>query len=404
MDRRFLFKSGIFVLFSLVLFSCAKKTETAEDVITEKIITTHKWYYINANEFETIKKPEEAPRAIKKPYTESIRISGIGQTAAIDEYGNKNAVPKAYALVNHLGIIELNGDEAQLHKDKMIFNDFTSEGIVFMNGNPVFSLYKDSFFNETLSSSLSSHSDEQDISVLVQYDTRANTFFPIINSDTLKLSAASQISDYHWDGNFWYYCIKTSHDNKTEFSYIKWKPIASLLSILPDQSSIDADRNVDTKSKISLSKSSETEFRKMKEIKNYSEAPDRVKKLLAYLPKDFPFSITVKTAGGPSPRKYENKIDDQLQAEGIIQLSDTWIGAVFKDGTMYFAGALTGKRILNNSKPIALRLPKLPEGYIYTDFGISGDTLYVAWEESSFYETGRSGLLSVDLAQVLYNE
>ncbi|WP_318663707.1 hypothetical protein [Treponema sp.] len=405
MKNKLIYRSALLILCSLMLFSCSKKTSAAEeDVIPEKIITTHKWYCFTATDFEKIKTPEDAPKVIKKPYTESIRVSGIGQTAAIDEYENKNTIPKAYALINHLGVMELNGEETVLHTDKLIFKDFTADGIVFMNSNPVFSLYKDAFFNETLGSTLSSHSENQDISVLVQYDTKANAFFPIINTDSLKLAPTAQVTDYFWDGNFWYYCIKDSKENKTEFSYIKWNPSTALLSILPNDSSIDKETNVDKKTKISLVPSSESEFRKMQELKKFSSAPDRIKKLLSCLPQDFPFTITVKTAGGPSPRKYENNTEDQIAAEGIVQLSDSWVGAVFKDGTMYFSGALTGKRILNNSKPIALRLPKLPEGFIYTDFGISGDMLYVSWEESSFFETGRAGLLSVDLAQVIYNE
>ena len=71
---------------------------------------------------------------------------------------------------------------------------------------------------------------------------------------------------------------------------------------------------------------------------------------------------------------------------------------------MYFSGALYNKHILNNSRTIALRLPKLPENFVYSDFGISGSFLYVAWEEVSFYETGRAGFLSVDLEKVLYND
>ena len=53
--------------------------------------------------------------------------------------------------------------------------------------------------------------------------------------------------------------------------------------------------------------------------------------------------------------------------------------------------------------PVAIRLPKLPVGFVYSDFVISGSTLYVAWEESSFYETGRAGFLQVNLDRTLYS-
>lgn len=392
-------KTALFLLSSFMLFSCAKKNGKVE-IPPETIVLSHAWYYINADGFNKIKSPKDAPLVMKKPYTEACRISGIGQTVSL----SPNQIAPIYAVVNHSGVIEFNGDQATLYTDKLMFKDFTADGIVFMNDNPVFSFYKDSFFNETLSSQLSSHTDDQDISVLVQFDVNAKTFFPILNTETLKLTSTSQVTDFHWDGNFWYYCIKDSKKDRTEFTYVQWNPSTNLLSILPDDPKIDTETNIDKKTKIELSKLTEDKFRKLKQPKNYTEAPDRVKKLLSHLAKDFAFSVNLKTAGGPSPRRFENKIGENPMAEAVGQLSDSWTAVMFKDGTIYFAGAIPGKRIINNSKPIAIRLPKLPEGFIYTDFGITGNTLYAAWEEAAFYETGRSGFISVDLGQILYNE
>ena len=78
------------------------------------------------------------------------------------------------------------------------------------------------------------------------------------------------------------------------------------------------------------------------------------------------------------------------------------IGALFEDGTLYLNGALYGNKILNNANTVALRLPKLPHGYRYSDFGISGTDLFASWEESDFYKTGRSGFIQVDLGKILY--
>lgn len=399
MKNKLIYNNALLILSSMMLFSCAKKSVKVE-IPPETVILSHSWYYVNADGFNKINSPKEAPLVVKKPYTEACRISGIGQTAA----SAPNQIPSIYAVVNHSGVIEFNGDNATLYSDKMMFKDFTADGIVFMNDNPVFSFYKDSFFNETLDSKLSSHTADQDISVLVQFDTKAKTFFPILNTETLKLDSTAQVTDFHWDGTFWYYCIKDSKADRTEFTYVKWNPNTALLSILPNDPKIDKETNIDKKTKVELSKLTEDKFRKLKEPKNYTEAPERVKKLLAHLAKDFAFSVNLKTAGGPSPRRFENKISDNPMADAVGQLSDTWTAVMFKDGTIYFSGAVPGKRLVNNGKPIALRLPKMPEGFIYTDFGITGDTLYASWEEAAFYETGRTGFISVDLGQVLYNE
>lgn len=382
---------SLFLCFSLTnsLFSCSKPEKEEEPQIKEKLITTHKWYYLKKDGFEQINSPLNAPLVIKKPWTESIRISSIGQTALIDST-QKNTAPKAYALVNRCGIVEFDSDKAVLFPDNLLFKDSTAEQIVFMNGNPVFSLYKNDFFNEKFSAQ-----EKNSSSILVQFDTKSESFFPIITTESFNLNSNSQVNDFYWDGTFWYYCIKESQKEKTIFSYIKWNPKKSLLSILP----------ADTPKKIDVQESSETEFRIKKAVTPFGSAPERIKKLLSPLPKNFNFYLEVKTAGGPSPRYYEkNSPDGDTPLEGKVQLSDSWVAAIFKDGTMYFSGSLYNRRMLNNSKPIALRLPRLPDGFTYTDFGISDGHLYASWEEESFFETGRSGFLSVDLAKVLYNE
>jgi hypothetical protein len=146
-------------------------------------------------------------------------------------------------------------------------------------------------------------------------------------------------------------------------------------------------------------------FRECKRQIDYKSAPDRIKKLLAGFDTKLPFEITVKNAGGFSPRTYENTVSNinekELHATAI--LSQSWSAALFEDGTLFLEGALPGRHILRSGMPVAIRLPKLPTGYVYSDFVISGTTLYAAWEESAFYKTGRSGFLQVNLDRTLYS-
>ena len=43
----------------------------------------------------------------------------------------------------------------------------------------------------------------------------------------------------------------------------------------------------------------------------------------------------------------------------------------------------------------------MPAGYNYGEVAIAGNYLYVAWEQTIFYKTGRSGFISVNLEDVL---
>ena len=90
--------------------------------------------------------------------------------------------------------------------------------------------------------------------------------------------------------------------------------------------------------------------------------------------------------------------------QGKALLSQSYSGVLFEDGTLFLEGALPGKHILRGGKAVCIRLPKLPKGFMYSEFTISGTTLYAAWEESSFYKTGRSGFIQVDLDETLYKK
>lgn len=93
-------------------------------------------------------------------------------------------------------------------------------------------------------------------------------------------------------------------------------------------------------------------------------------------------------------------VNQTLNANAII--AESWTAVLFQDGTLYLDGALYNKSILNKGNPLALRLPKLPAGYTYNEFVISGTSLYASWEETSFFKTGRSGFIQINLDSLLY--
>ena len=98
----------------------------------------------------------------------------------------------------------------------------------------------------------------------------------------------------------------------------------------------------------------------------------------------------------------EDRVNRILPLVTNALIADTYACLMFGDGTTYASGALYGRHIVNDGKPVAFRLPKLPQGFAYTAFAVSGTTMYAAWEESDFYKTGKSGFLSVDLDAILY--
>lgn len=422
----------IVFLLSSTLISCGKKSVSSDKVFssipqlpTDESNGSHTWYYFTREGFKKVATVQNVPQTAFIPWTEAIRISSAN--CATTEGENK-----AFAVINRLGIISFNGEEKQLSKDENIFTDRTAGNLIFLNETPIFSVFKSAFFNDTIKDFKYSAEGSQHL-FLIQFDPASKIAYPIINCNNLTKEKNSEVVDYYWDGINWTCCIKTISDTKTDFSYINWKSVPSLLVLSP----------VNANSNISITESSQDEFRAKKEQLEYKLAPERIKKMLSGFSKRTNFSIDVKKSGGCSWRNYKNVAQNgwapawgsassspavgpggnasatstrenaastrdnassarELYATAI--LAQTWSAALFEDGTLFLEGALPGKHILRGGKPVAIRLPKLPDDFVYSDFVISGTSLYAAWEETSFFKTGRAGFVEINLNKTLYSK
>ncbi|WP_407427359.1 hypothetical protein [Treponema sp.] len=372
------------VLSLTLLFSgCSKKNQMHKnkhkvDLEMNEKSSDHKWFYFNEGSYAEIDLPQHSPILALKPWTESIRVCD----------GNVTSDGKAILLVNHSGALYFdNTDNPVLIQDYQLFSDSTAGNLVFENGVPYFTLVKNSFFNKTTSKN-QSH--------IIRLSLEQKMFFPVITYNDLNIEQTGEVTGTYFDGNDWVSSVKSTKNNRVSFHYIKWKSLVDLASVQPFNSKSE-------NSNITVSEISETSYRNLITPENFSKSPLRLKNLLKSIPKDFNFVLTCRDFGGSSPRYFENgssDSDDSTVANAIIK--DNWICAVFADGTTYFSGSLDDKPLINNGKTVAFRLPKLPKRYSYQAFAISGNYLVVAWEESDFYKTGRSGFLTVDMEKLFY--
>ena len=396
MNKCFLVAIIALNLFCMLLSGCKKKDKAIQnqDIVqigTQK--TDHAWYYFTQDGFAQVDNPRNAPLGGSFPYTEAVRIS-----SANNGITQPDGTVKAYALANRLGVICFEDENISVAKDVNVFTNRTAGNLVFIDGTPLFSVYKSAFFNDTISSAAYKNDSSAHL-FLVQFDDSSKISYPVINSTNLTEKTNAEVTDFFWDGNDWFCSIKSVADNadgKTEFSYVKFRPATPIVSISP----------VSAADLITVRESSVDEFRQAMSVKTYAQAPERIRSMLSGFDKTIPFIIEVKTAGGSSPRVFENEapgsFEQELNAKAII--SQSWSAALFEDGTLYIEGALPGKHILRGGKPVAIRLPKLDRGYVYSDFVISGTTLYAAWEQTDFYKVTRSGFLSVNLNETLYSK
>lgn len=400
---------------SAMLISCKKREEPAPPVSNIIQITkSFEWYAFTSDNFIPINKIQNAPTAIAKPWTECTRVTSMALSAPADE-----SCPKGYALVNRLGVIEFDGRRTNLYADVAMFRGRTASAITLYNNTPVFSLYRSTFFNADINKRpFLSSTHQADVSIsdggngddpfLVQFDTVGHISFPIVavhNIDLEELFALNalgagkavnshaEITDHiYCDGVFKCTAKLLSEDEeRVAFSYFSLKPKVDLLTITP-QTAQDL---------LTVTPIAQSDYREAARYADFNTAPERVRELLKDFPSTTSFSLELHGAGSPILKRYTQGSSSALTSFSATALmSDTFAIALFLDGTIFFKGALWGGHFLNSGRTVAMRLPKLPAGFVYSSLVISGGTLYAGWEENHFYKCAKSGFIAVHLDEL----
>ena len=145
MKTKFLILNCIFLL-SIFFVSCKKESNKLPvNVPTLEVkAQNHNWYYFTENGFFPVEKPKFAPQCPSVPWTEAIRISSANSVNA------KNGETQGFAVVNRLGILSFQNNQFDLSKDITLFSDKTAGNLVFYEDTPLFSVYKSTFFNDSI--------------------------------------------------------------------------------------------------------------------------------------------------------------------------------------------------------------------------------------------------------------
>ncbi|MCR4789658.1 MAG: hypothetical protein K5839_01110 [Treponemataceae bacterium] len=372
--------------------SCQKKDEFADslkntDIVFKEITKKdHKWYYFTPDGFLQAALPQHAPQTMLKPWTEAIRISS---SLSIEN--------DAFMTVNKLGILNCdpaNEKQASLSMDKGIFSNLTADNLTSVDGYPVFHVYKNQEFNNSGLKN-SKNSKKANHPFLVQYHPESQIFVPLLSNEDLNIDEEAEVSSLVYKDDQWSATLKSSDAERKKFEYITFSTHEDLTNL-----SISGKKDL-----IQTDTISESEFRSKITPQDMSNSPERVQELFKRLPDNFSYYIQMAVANSGIQQNYVQSKD--LSSPDIMEsqvfLGDTYSIAIFTDGTGFFSGSLDDRYVVNNGNPVAFRLPKLPKNYTYGSLIIEGDILYVAWEESIFYETGRSGFLTVDLGNVFYD-
>ncbi|MDR0877528.1 MAG: hypothetical protein LBN21_05705 [Treponema sp.] len=123
-----------------------------------------------------------------------------------------------------------------------------------------------------------------------------------------------------------------------------------------------------------------------------SAAPDPLRSMLkaAFDPAEAG-SAQVVSPDFSAPRRFSGGGENSGSLSGYYRSDETGSAActvlIFPDGR--------GLSRVENSEIIHFSLPPLPEGFVYTGLGLSGVTLFAAWEEQQGYAIGAAGFMVI---------
>lgn len=392
----------LLIYITLTPFSCKKNDSQSDDgqfsLMTIRIDNpdTHTWYYLTKTGYSETAHPSQAPRAVSKMWTDAARLSSAAQ---------KNG--KAFFTVNTKGLLLVDEKgNLSLKTDLKLFPEKTAGNLVMAGNNPIFHLYENTVLELEADPESVNTQRLADIPFLAMYNTDNGTFFPGPDRNSFRFPESAEVTQVYFDGTDLYLSVKNSTEKKNDFTYYKMK--------MPEQLSdfILSARNRGASS-FNLEEIDEDTFEETLTPQPFENAPERLRQLLAVIPSDFPFSVTLSGAAvdNETPRTWINNDSPAALLETGIPtqtanavLEKDYVMALFPDGTGYFAGCLPGKHIMNEGKPFCFILPQLPSGFKYGVFAISGTTMTAAWEENEFYQTGRAGFVVIDLGKVLYGD
>lgn len=383
--KKSIFLAVFVALWSAAFFSCTKKAEKSKNPLENSdlpVVKDHDWYYFDESGFKKIDLPQNTPEVFQKPWTESVRISSA--SSAVSSSDGKKIPFQAFALVNKKGLLCFSDDQIQLFQDDSIFSAETAGSLVFSGGIPVFYFYRSSFFSDSDGSAEIIHDSRP---FLVKFNADSRIFFPLVSYKNLNLDESDQITGFFWNGETWACSAKKILNEGVEFSFFYWQPLVDLAELSPALG----------QETFLFRPLTEEKYKELNLPKLFAESPRELQTLLSSIPKEFSFYVSWRDLSGTSPVSYcqIGNGDNPLSAFAGVSFPPKYSSAVFSDGTVFI------RNIFGDEKTKAFRLPLLPKGFSYGESAIAGDTLYTAWEESSFFKTGRAGFISVNLKEVL---
>jgi len=317
------------------------------------------WYQLRKDAFATATSPDAGPAEALKPWTVQSRVADM---AFLDG--------TLYCALNGSGLasIALDAHGAPTfiyHADNLIFSHRTITALVPRQGTLTVHLYYNALLNDVPRTDLTLNGislvaflpQQEDYSFLIPPFQRQNPDWEAVGFAT----ESENSFDFQW---------KFTDAAQTRFSYSRF--------------------HADTRTEEPVTREVYQAALGVSQISGSSVPSDLATffgscKTQLALPNETSLQFVLRSRESPVRRNYRSKVE----SDSAVQIP------VFEEGTDRYA-LLPGGHLLEGGAQSAVHvvdLPALPAGFRYTDVVKVGPSLLIPWEESSFTDVGRAGLL-----------
>lgn len=377
----------LFVAALPLFFACTNKNQSnalpvRQDAEMEHVRRISRWQYFQTNaDGSVVLKPAaavtEIPAVAFCPWTEAVRVA------------DSCIVHAPLFLINKCGLYSL--DELKSERQLPVRHDLfkrTTAGTVYCIGTQYFiRIYQNSVFLPD------SSADNEHF--LLRADTNTGFYMPAAVVRRLQLPATAQCKILDYANGNWYASFKADSGAGISFFYVKCKDFSGFTRD-------DAFMHIEH--------ISAEDFRAACEPVSYRSMPQILKELADTIENQSALYIRVFTkdqthgAVFSKPAAIRNgtadldSISEGYTLEGhalyYMREGDKHTAAILlPDGTLAFNTSELGTH--------TIRLPALPRNGKYTSFFLSDTQITAAWEESTFYQVGRSGFFTARLDELL---
>jgi hypothetical protein len=316
------------------------------------------WFQLQAGVFQPVAGPGSSPTVSELPWTIQSRVADM---AFLGE--------SLYRAVNGTGLAAILFDTAgapvfAYHADPLIFAHRTITTLIPRQGTLAVHLYFNALLNDARQRELpisgisivSFLPGQSDFSFLIPPFQRKNPDWEAVGF----APESENLFDFEW---------KYTDAAETRFAYTRYRPDTHT------EESVSRDAYLAALGVPSISGA--------RVPSDLGEFFATCRKSVPRLAPDASLQFALRSRENPVRRSYRS----QPASDSAVMIP------VFEEQGTRFALIPGGRVIASAPSSRAIELPGLPRSFRYTDFVKEGDLLIVAWEEISFTNVGRAGLL-----------